>query len=158
MAEEALLGAFEGRERGRLGVLVQHVLALDDAGRLQCLLDVGVDHLERIGIGVVDAPLLRRERVFEDVDLDPVVGERAGLVEAERLQIARDHLHRGDAARLHGGDEVGAFLEWRLAGGPDAEPAGIGQSRKRRCAGRGDIGDARIRQRVLETQAGAALL
>ena len=66
MAEELLLGALEGGERRRLGVPVQRVLALDDAGRLQCLLDILVDHLEGAGIGVLDAPLLRGERVFEN--------------------------------------------------------------------------------------------
>ena len=76
MAEEALLGALEGAERRRLGVSVQGVLALDDAGRLERLLDVLVDDLEGAGIGVVDAPLLGRERMFEDVDLDAVIGER----------------------------------------------------------------------------------
>ena len=47
-----------------------------------------MDHLEGAGIGVADAPLLRRERMFEDVDLDPVIGER--------LQVPGDHLHDGD--------------------------------------------------------------
>ena len=49
-----------------------------------------MDDLEGVGVGVVDAPLGVAQRVFEDVDLDPVVGERAGLVEPECLQIARD--------------------------------------------------------------------
>ena len=158
MAEEALLGALEGAQCRRLGVPVQRVLALDDAGGLERLLDVGVDHLEGAGIGVVDAPLLGREGMFEDVDLDPVIGQGARLVEAERLQIAGDHLHRGDAAGLHGGDELGALLERRLAGGPQAEPAGIGEARHRGGAGRRYIGDPRVRQRVLQPQPGAALL
>ena len=157
MAEEALLGALEGRHGGGLRVPVQRVLAVDDAGRLQRLLDVPVDDLEGAGIGVVDAPLLGRQRVFEGLDLDPVIGERPGLVEAERLQVPRDHLHRGDAAGLHGGDELDAGLEWRLAGGPEAEPAGIGEAGDGGGAGRRDIGDARVRQRVLQAQPGAAL-
>ena len=99
-----------------------------------------------------------RERVFEDVDLDPVIGQRPGLVEAERLQVPRDHFHRGDAARFHGGDELGALLERRLAGGPQSEPAGIGQSGHGGGAGGGDVGDARVGQCVLEPQPGAALL
>ena len=158
MAEEALLGALEGAQRGRLGVPVQRVLALDDAGGLERLLDVGVDDLERAGIGVVDAPLLRRERMFEDVDLDPVIGQCPCLVEAERLQIAGDHLHRSDPAGLHGGDELGALLERRLSGRPQAEPPGIGKARNGGRAGGRDVGDARVRQRVLQAQAGAALL
>ena len=158
MAEEALLGPLEGRERSGLGVPVQRVLALDDAGRLQRLLDVGVDHLEGAGIGVVDAPLLRRERMFEDVDLDPVIGQCPRLVEAEGLQVPGDHLHRGDPAGLHGGDELRSLLERRLAGGPQSEPAGVGETRHRGRAGRRDVGDPRIRQCVLQTQPGPSLL
>ena len=158
MAEEALLGALECRERGRLGVAVQRVLAIDDAGGLERLLDVPVDDLEGVGIGVVDAPLLGGERVFEGLDLDSVIGERPGLVEAEGLEVASDHLHRGDAAGFHRSDEFDAGLERRLAGGPEPEPAGIGEAGDGGGAGGGHIGDARVRQRVLEPEPGAALL
>ena len=78
MAEEALLGALEGRERGRLGVAVEGVAVLHDAGRLERHLEMGVDDLERLGIGIVDAPLFRRQRMLQDIDLDTVVAERAG--------------------------------------------------------------------------------
>ena len=115
MAEEALLGALEGRQRGGFGVLVERGIALHDAGSFQGVFYIAVDHLEGAGIGVVDAPLLGRERMFEQLDLDPVIAERTGLVEAERLQIAGDHLHRRHPAGLHGGDEIGALLEGRLA-------------------------------------------
>ena len=158
MAEEALLGALEGRQRGRLGVPVQGVLAVNDAGGLERLLDVAMDDFESAGIGVVDAPLLGGERVFEGLDLDAVIGERPGLVEAEGLEIARDHFHGGDAAGFHRGDELDAGLERRLAGGPEAEPAGIGEAGDGGGAGGRDIGDARIGQRILKPQAGAALL
>ena len=47
-----------------------------------------MDDLEGAGIGVVDAPLFGRERVFEGLDLDSVIGERPGLVEAEGLEVA----------------------------------------------------------------------
>ena len=158
VAEEALLRPLEGAQCGGLGVLVEGRIALHDAGGLQGLLDVVVDDLEGAGIGVVDAALLGRERVLQDLDLDPVIGECAGLVEAEGLQVAREHLHRRDPARLHRGDEVGAGLEGRLAGGPAAEPAGIGEAGDGGGAGRRHIGDARVRQRVLKPQSGAALL
>ena len=158
MAEEALLGALEGGQCRRLGIPVQRVLALDDAGGLQCLLDVLVDDLEGAGIGVVDAPLFGRQRVFEDFDLDPVIGERAGLVEAERLQVAGNHLHRGDAAGLHGGDELDPGLERGLAGGPEAEPPCIGETGDGGGASGRHIGDARVGQRVLKPQTGTALL
>ena len=158
MAEEALLGALEGRERGRLGVPVQRVLAVDDAGGLERLLDVSVDDLEGAGIGVVDAPLFRRQLVFEDLDLDPVIGEGPGLVEAEGLQVARNHLHCRDAAGFHRGDELDAGLERRLAGGPETQSPCIGEAGDGGGAGGRDIGDARVRQRVLEPEPGAALL
>ena len=96
--------------------------------------------------------------MLQDLDLDPVVGERPGLVEAEGLEVARDHFHRGDAAGFHGGDELDPGLEGGFAGGPESEPAGIGEAGDGGGAGRRDIGDARIRQRVLQPEAGAALL
>ena len=111
MAEEALLGALESRQRGGLAILVQRGIALHDAGGFQGVFYIAVDHLEGAGIGVVDAPLFGRERMFEQLDLDPVIAECTGLVEAERLQIAGHHLHRRDPAGLHGGDEIGALLE-----------------------------------------------
>ena len=115
MAEEALLGALESRQRGGLGVLVEGGIALHDAGGFERVFYIAVDHLEGPGISVVDAPLFGRERMFERLDLDPVIAERTGLVEPEGLQIAGHHLHRRDPAGLHGGDEVGALLEGRLA-------------------------------------------
>ena len=96
--EEALLGALEGRHRGGLGVLVERRFAVDDAGGLERLLDVVVDDLEGAGVGVVDAPLRIGERMLQNLHLDAVIGERAGLIEPQRLQVPRDHLQRGDAA------------------------------------------------------------
>ena len=156
--EETLLRALEGAHCSRLGIAVQRRLVVDDAGRLQRFLDVLVDDLEGAGIGVVDAPLFRRQGVFENLDLDTVIGERAGLVETEGLQVPRDHLHRGDAARLHRRDEIGAGLEGRVAGGPQAEPSGVGEAGDGGGPGCRDIGYAGVGQRVLEPQAGAALL
>ena len=96
--------------------------------------------------------------MFENLDLDAVIGERAGLVEPQRLQVPRDHLHRGDPTGLHRRDEIGAGLERRVAGGPQAEPAGIGEAGDGGGPGRRDIGDAGVGQRVLQAQSGAALL
>ena len=115
MAEEALLRALESRQRGGLGVLVEGGIALHDAGGFQGVFYIAVDHLEGAGIGVVDAPLFGRERMFEQLDLDPVIAECAGLVEPEGFQIAGHHLHRRDPAGLHGGDEIGTLFEGRLA-------------------------------------------
>ena len=103
-----------------------------------------------------------RQGMFERLDLDPVIAERAGLVEAEGLQIAGHHLHRRDPAGLHGGDEIGALLERGLAAriraAPQAEAACIGQAGHGGSPGGGDIEDTRIRQGVLQTQSGASLL
>ena len=115
MAEEALLGALESRQRGGLGILVQRGIALHDAGGFERVFYIAVDHLEGPGIGVVDAPLFGRERMFERLDRDPVIAERTGLVEPEGLQIAGDYFHCRDPAGLHGGDEIGALLERCLA-------------------------------------------
>ena len=158
VAEEALLGALEGRQRGRLRVPVEGRLAVDDAGRLQGLLDIGVDDLEGAGIGVVDAPLLVRERVLQDVDLDPVVGERPGLVETEGLEVARHHFHRRYPAGFHGGHEGGAGLERGLARCPEPEAPCIGEAGHRGGAGGGYVENAGVGQGVLQPQTGTALL
>ena len=115
MAEEALLRALKSRQSGGLGVLVERGIALHDAGGFERVFYIAVDHLEGPGIGVVDAPLLGRQGMFEQLDLNPVIAERTGLVEPEGLQIAGHHLHRRHPAGLHGGDEIGALLEGRLA-------------------------------------------
>ena len=116
MAEEALLRALESRQRGGLGILVEGGIALHDAGGFERVFYIAVDHLEGPGISVVDAPLFGRERMFERLDLDPVIAERTGLVEPERPS---DRGPPPPSPRpppaFHGGDEVGALLEGRLA-------------------------------------------
>ena len=158
MAEEALLGALEGRECCRLGVAVEGIAVLHDAGRLERHLEVGVNDLEGLGIGIVDAPLFRRQRMLQDVDLDTVVAERPGLVEAEGLEIARDHLHRRHPAGLHGDHEIRALFEGGLSASPEAEALGISKAGNGSGPGGGDIHDPGIGQCVLEPQSGAALL
>ena len=162
MAEETLLRALEGRQRGGLRVLVEGGIALHDAGGFERVFYIAVDHLEGAGIGVVDAPLLGCQGMFEQLNLDPVIAERTGLVEAEGLQIAGDHLHRRHPAGLHGGDEIGALLEGRLAAriraAPEPKAPRIGQAGHRGGPGGGDIEDTRIGQGVLQTQSGASLL
>ena len=113
---------------------------------------------ERAGIGVVDADLLGRELVLDQLVFDALVGERAGRIEAERLEIARQHLHRRDAALLDRLDELGAGGEREIVAAPQAEPLGIGEIVHGGGAGRRDVDDAGIRQGVLEPQARAALL
>ena len=74
------------------------------------------------------------------------------------MQIARQHLHRRDAAVLDRLDELGAGGEREILAAPEAEPLGVGEIVDGGGAGRGDIDDAGVRQGVLEPQARAALL
>ena len=127
-------------ERRGLRVPVEGGFPVDDAGRLERLPDVVVDHLGRARVGIVDAPLGAGERLLQDVDLDAFVGKGAGLVEAEGLEVPRDHLQCGHPARLHGGDELGPGLERRLAGGPQAQAPCIGEAGDGGGAGGGDVG------------------
>ena len=159
MIEEALLVRFEGRAGGGLGVaVVGAAVGAGDVGGLERRLQVLVNDLERVGIGIVDRDLLRRQRVLDDLVLDALERQRARGIEAERLQIARQHLHRGDAAAFHRGDELGAGRERKITGAPEAEPGGIGEVLHRRRAGRRDVEDARIGQCVLQAQTRLALL
>ena len=57
MAEKALLSPLEGRESRRLGVAVEGIAVLHDAGCLERHLEMGVDDLERFGVSIVDAAL-----------------------------------------------------------------------------------------------------
>ena len=156
--EEALLGALEGRAGGRLGLAVQRPGLAGDVGGLQRGVQVVVDDLEGAGIGVVDADLLGRELVLDQLVFDALVGERAGRIEAERLEVAGEHLHGGDAAGLDRLDELGAGGERKIRAAPQAEPLRIGEIVHRGGAGRRDVEHAGVRQRVLQAQAGAALL
>ena len=75
MAEEALLGGFEGRAGGGLGLPVQRAAV---AGNVRCLhrrVEIVMDDGECPGIGVVDASLLRRELVLDQLVFDAVIGE-----------------------------------------------------------------------------------
>ena len=60
--------------------------------------------------------------VLDELVFDALVRERARGIEAERLEIARQHLHGGDAARLHRRDELGAGGERKIPAAPEAEP------------------------------------
>ena len=113
---------------------------------------------ERAGIGVVDADLLGRELVLDQLVFDALVGERARRVETERLEVARQHLHRRDAALLDRLDEFGAGGEREILAAPQSETLGVGEVVDRGGAGRGDVDHAGVRQGVLEPQARAALL
>ena len=79
MIEEALLRALEGRAGSGLGLSIERAPATVAAGagdvrRLKCSGEVVVDDLEGAGVGVVDAPLLGRQRVLDELVLDALVG------------------------------------------------------------------------------------
>ena len=76
MIEEALLVGFEGRARRGLGVaVVGAAVSAGDVGGFERLIQVLVDDLEGVGIGVVDADLLRRQLVLDDLVFDALEGE-----------------------------------------------------------------------------------
>jgi hypothetical protein len=129
-----------------------------DVGGFERRGQVVVDDLEGAGIGVVDADLLGGEPVFDQLVFDPLVGERPGGVEAERLQVAGENFHRRDTACLDRFDELGTGGEGEILAAPQAEPLGIGEIVDRGRAGRGDVEHASIRQGVLEAQARSSLL
>ena len=159
MIEEALLVRFEGRARGGFGVaVVGAAVGAGDVGGLERLIQIAVDDLEGVGIGVVDADLLGREPMLDDFVFDALEGQRARGVEAERLEIAGQHFHGGDAAAFHGRDKIRAGRERKITGAPQAEPRGIGEVLNRRGAGGRDIENARVMQRVLQAETRLALL
>ena len=156
--EETLLGALEGGARGGFGLGVQRAGIAGDVRRLQRRVEIVVNDAERAGIGIVNADLLVGELVLDQIIFDALVAERPRRIEAERPQVARQHLHGRDAAGLDRLDELGARGEREILAAPEAEPLGIGEIVDRGGAGRRDIDDAGVRQRVLQAQAGAALL
>ena len=149
VAEEALLCALEGAHRGGLGLGVVRFAQARDAGGFECFLQVGVDDLERVGVGVVDLALRGGDGVLQDVDLDPGVAQGAGLVEPEGLQVPGDHLEGGDAAGLHRLHELVAVLERSAVGSPQAEADGVGQALDGAGPCGRDVQDAGVGQRVL---------
>ena len=62
-----------------------------------------MDDAERPRIGVVDADFVAGKPVLDQLIFDAFIRERAGRVEAERLHVARQDLHRRDAAGLDRG-------------------------------------------------------
>ena len=73
MREEPLLGRLEGRARRRLRLRIEGAALAGDVGSLQGGVEVVVNDLETAGIGVVDADLLGRERVLDQLVFDALV-------------------------------------------------------------------------------------
>ncbi len=129
-----------------------------DVGGLQRCVEIVVNDLEGRRIGVIDAGLFGCELVLDKFVFDAFVGKRAGHVESKRLQIARQDFHGRDTARLDGLDELRPRCERKIRAAPQAETLGISEIVNGCRAGRRDIDDARVRQRMLQAQARAALL
>ena len=117
-----------------------------------------MDDAESAGIGVVDGDLLVGELMLDELVLDAFIGQRAGGIEAERLQVAGQHFHGGDPAGLDRLDEFGAGGEGEILAAPQAEALRVSQVLDLGRAGGGDVDDAGLGQSVLQPQAGAALL
>lgn len=148
--EEALLVGFERRARRGLRLPIERTSLAGDVGRLQRRIEIVMDDLKGAGIGIVDADLLRRQRMLKEVDLDAVIGERARRVEAERLEVARQHLHGGDAAFVHGRDELGTRRERKIIAAPKSQALRVAEVLDGRGSRRRHIDDAGIGQGVLQ--------
>src|SRR3546814_19180069 len=96
--------------------------------------------------------------MLEKFIFDAVERERARRVEAERLQIARQHLHGRDSAILDRRDKFAARREGKVGAAPEAEALCISEVLDGRRAGRGHIDDAGIWERVLTPTPGTSLL
>ena len=156
--EETLLGAFEGRAGSGFGLGIQRAGIAGDVGRFQRRVEIVVNDAESSGVGIVNTDLLIGELVLHQIILDGLIAERACRIEAERAQIARQHLHGRDAAGLDRLDKLGAGGEREVLATPKAKPLRIGEIVNRSGAGRRNVHDARVRQRVLQAQTGAPLL
>ena len=117
-----------------------------------------MDDAEGAGIGVIDPDLFLGEPVFEQLVFHPLIRQRTRRIEPQRLEIAGQHLHGRNATGLDRLDELGAGGEWKVIAAPQPEALGIGQVVHRGGAGRRDVDDACVRQRVLQAKSGAALL
>ncbi len=81
MAEEALLGAFEGRPGRRLRLSIQRAGLAHDVGGPHGGLEVIVDDAECAGIGVIYPDLFGRELVLDKFVLDTFVRQGSRRIE-----------------------------------------------------------------------------
>ena len=97
--------------------------------------------------------------MLEHIVFHTIEAERACRVEAKRLQIARHHLHRSNAAGFHRRHETLAAWKRILgSGAPETEPGRIGKVLYAGGARRRDIEDPGTRRRKLQAQPGETLL
>src|SRR3984957_20731557 len=158
MAEEALLGAFERGSRCGFRLTVQRPGLAGNVGGSHRSVEVVMDDAECARVGVIDTNLLGCELVFDKLVFNSLVGQRTRRVEAERFEVARQHLHRRDSALLDRLDELGTSGKWEVVAAPQSESLSVSQVVHRGGAGRRDVYHAGIRQGVLESQARTPLL
>ena len=158
MVEEALLVALEGRARGGFRLGVQGARLRRNTRGLKGSLEVVVNDLIGIGVAVIDRDLCGRQLVHQHLVFDPGIGEGPRQIEPERLQVARDHLHGGNAPGLHRGNELGPCHEREIPRAPETEAGGIGEIADNRRAGGRDVEHAGVGHGVLQREASEALL
>ena len=137
---------------------VQRAFGAGDVGGFEGSGQVLMDDLEGARKGIVDADLLRRERMLQNIDLDAFVREGARGVEAKRFQIAGQHLHGGNAAGLDRLHKIRPCRKRKIRAAPQPKPLRIAEILHRGGAGRRDVDDAGLRQGMLKPQSGKALL
>jgi hypothetical protein len=156
--QEPLLVALKRTARCRLCLLVERAFGACNVGGFEGSRQVLMDDLECAGIGIVNADLLWRQGMLQNIDLDAFVGQGARGVEAKGFQIAGEHLHGGDAAGLKRLNKIRPSRKRKIRAAPKTKPLRIAEILHRCGAGGGNVDDAGLRQGMLEAQSGKALL
>jgi len=117
-----------------------------------------MNDLEGAGKGIIDADLLRRERMFQNSDLDAFVREGARGIEPKGFQIAGEHLHGGNTAGLDRLHELRTRRKRKIRAAPQPKPLRIAEILHRGRAGCRNIDDAGFGQGMLKPQPRKALL
>src|SRR3546814_6857208 len=97
-----------------------------DAGGRKRLFHIPMNDRPGVRIGVEVSDLPRRQLMLEDVIFDTGVGKRERGIDTNGLQLARDKLHRGNAAVTNARGKRLA-VDKRRALAPSAKPCRIGR-------------------------------
>jgi hypothetical protein len=158
VTEETQLGPFKGgMHRGGGLTAARLAVRIVDARGLQGLGEIGVDQLEGVRPGIPDGDVVRGQGMDERLVFDALERQAARHIETQRLELARDQFHGGDAAPLHGIQEVGPGHERGLRTPPEPQARGIGEVFRRGCPRGRDIEDPCARQPVLQGKTGHPL-
>ena len=159
LRKEALFGPFEHRQRRGLGPAVERIarFLIDDPRGFERGAQVGMNDRPGVGIGIVDRDLRVAQAVFEQLVLDPGKRQRAGGVEPQSFQVARDQLHGRDPALADLCDERISGSKCGLRA-PQPEPGGVGEVVDVRRPGRRGIEHPGAWEQVLQANPGDPLL